>query len=85
MEHAYIYALAIAIIPVLTEWLKKASWIPARLVPIIPVAMGLLTSVVVNMQSGMDWWSAIMAGLGIGAGATQLRQIATKSLKAPTS
>lgn len=83
MNMAVFYAALVALIPIFTEVVKAK--VPVRLVPLVPMVSGVVLTIVQALIAGNDLLGAILAGLGVGAGATQLRQVVVKTIKSPSA
>ena len=91
-----IYALSALLIPLIIEWIKKyTTWIPGRLLPVLPPVLGFVTVFLTQLSlgPGVGFIAALQAALSsqglidvsaVGGGAAMIRQIATRTVKKPT-
>ena len=75
---ALIFALlSLFKVPALRGWLEKL--IPSRWLSVVAVALGVIWSVVAQVQT-MGIWQAIIAGLLTGGGAVAIHEVVTQAI-----
>jgi len=71
---------AVLVLPVVTDWIKKLSFIKTSWYSAIPLVLGAVSNVILALSQGTDLWTALAVGLGLGATASGTRNFVTKSI-----
>ena len=71
---------AILVLPIATEWIKKLSFIKTSWYSAVPLVLGAVANVILAMSQGVDIWTALYYGLGLGAIASGTRNVFVKTI-----
>jgi hypothetical protein len=72
------FIAAMILLPSFTGMAKR--FIPTRFIALLPVVLGGLANVLYGLSTGLDFWTAFLQGLGLGAAASGLRNVAVKTV-----
>lgn len=69
------------VLPFATAWLKNLTFIPNKLTAVLPLIVGGVVNVIVAINQGADWPTALAVGIGLGATASGTRNAIVKPFK----
>jgi hypothetical protein len=81
MDFDSIYALAIVVIPIVTNYIKQ--WLPQRLWALVPFILGAAFAGIYGKEAGVQIQELLVQAFMVGGGATLLYNV-DKKVIAPT-
>jgi len=71
----------IVALPAFIAWIK--GWIPQRFHSLLAPVLAVVGNVLYGLANGLDLWTSIIQGLGLGFSAAGVRNVFVKAVKKP--